>query len=143
LRAILDANVFLSYVTSMDQLNRTIAQVVSAAFDGRYSLILPAELLTEIVNIASTKPFFRERVPPPKLAAFFDALIEIAEMVEPLSIDPEPVVRDEKDDYLLAAGHLYEIDVLVSGDKDLLVLRDTVTAFQILSPHEFLALIEG
>jgi predicted nucleic acid-binding protein len=142
-RAMLDANVLLSYAIAKSSSSQTITRVVEAALNGDYTLVMPEELVTELFETGTRKNYFRENLDLGAFRDFIKSLLVIAELPEPLSIDLEPVVRDGNDDYLIAAGHLHEIDVLVSGDRDLLVLRDKVTAFQILSPREFLALIEG
>jgi uncharacterized protein len=41
-------------------------------------------------------------------------------MILPDPIDPPPVVRDPRDDYLLALALAGRADAIVTGDKDLL-----------------------
>ncbi len=35
-------------------------------------------------------------------------------------LDPEPVLRDPRDDYLLALAHASQAEAIVTGDKELL-----------------------
>jgi predicted nucleic acid-binding protein len=46
--------------------------------------------------------------------------------------------RDINDDYLIAQAMLHDVDIIVSGDKDLLDLI-AVQSVQILSPAQFWA----
>ena len=50
------------------------------------------------------------------------------------------IVRDYKDDYLIAYSVVYHADYLVTGDKDLLTLQK-IEQVKILPPVEFAQLI--
>ena len=52
-----------------------------------------------------------------------------------------PISRDPKDDHLLALSKDYDLDYLVTGDKDLLVLK-TYGRTQICTFAEFIAVLE-
>jgi predicted nucleic acid-binding protein len=58
----------------------------------------------------------------------------------PPSAPVPAVVRDPKDDYLIAHSVLEQVDYLVSGDKDLLVLG-SVLGVRIVSPADFALLL--
>jgi predicted nucleic acid-binding protein len=49
------------------------------------------------------------------------------------------VVRDPKDRYLLEAAIQHDVDILVSGDKDLLAMARFLEVPRIMSPAEFVA----
>lgn len=73
-----------------------------------------------------------------QLRALIEALGGIA---SELSDESEPwleIVRDPKDNFLLVAAVHADVDVLVSGDKDLLVLAEHLPRPRILSPFAFL-----
>ena len=53
---------------------------------------------------------------------------------------PEPVCRDPDDDLILAAALAAKADALVTGDRDLLVLK-RFKGIPILTPRECLALL--
>jgi predicted nucleic acid-binding protein len=53
------------------------------------------------------------------------------------------LVRDPKDDYLLAAAAIANADVLVTGDRDLLDIRTLLKRPAIMTAPEFLQLIES
>jgi len=84
-------------------------------------LILPLETIEEIERTLASKSYFVKNQSAP-----------VWETVKPLlqsSILPDrmipadhPVSRDPNDDYLLVAMQLYEVDYLVTGDRDLLAL---------------------
>jgi len=59
-----------------------------------------------------------------------------AELVPEIEETVPALVRDPKDDYLLAHALVARADYLVTGDKDLLVLNP-VGDLQILSPTQF------
>lgn len=59
-----------------------------------------------------------------------------AELVEALPL-PAPVCRDVDDDWILAAALAAQADAIVTGDKDLLVLK-RYESIPILTPQEAL-----
>lgn len=58
--------------------------------------------------------------------------------VEPIPEEPSKIkVRDEDDRWVLESALKANADILVTGDKDLLVLSKTVTQIKIISPRGF------
>lgn len=56
--------------------------------------------------------------------------------VEPIPQEPsEIIVRDEDDRWVLESALRANADILVTGDKDLLVLSNTVSGLEIISPR--------
>lgn len=62
-----------------------------------------------------------------------------AEVVKPTPL-AKAVCRDPGDDHILAAGLAANADAIVTGDRDLLVLK-RFRAISILNPHDCLALL--
>lgn len=62
-------------------------------------------------------------------------------LVEPVTL-PAPVSRDPDDDMVLATAIAARADVLITGDDDLLCLKNH-QGIHILSPRQFLELIDG
>lgn len=97
-------------------------QLIDAARAGRITLHTSITLLAELAEIIGRGKFIR-----PILRAGLSAttLVEdyqhLAVLVEPTLL-PEPVSRDPDDDHVLAAALGAEAQLIVSGDKDLLVL---------------------
>jgi putative PIN family toxin of toxin-antitoxin system len=65
----------------------------------------------------------------------------LCEIVEPEPL-PERVCRDRDDDQVLATALAGAADVIVTGDEDLLVLRE-FRGIRILTPRRFLELLAG
>lgn len=58
--------------------------------------------------------------------------------VEPVPEEPSEVkVRDEDDRWVLESALRAKADILVTGDKDLLVLSKDITQIKIISPRGF------
>jgi putative PIN family toxin of toxin-antitoxin system len=72
-----------------------------------------------------------------------EAIAEFRELCEIVKAGPLPtrVCRDADDDRVLAAAIAGKVDVIVTGDDDLLVLRRH-EGIRILSPREFLWRLE-
>lgn len=139
LRVLLDANVYISYMLAPDAPG-TIQQLMSAALEGQYMLLLPRELLREMSEALSRKATLSRRTNPEDRQKLLSRFMEIAEIIETIREEIPTVTRDRKDDYLLAYAVIGQVDYLVTGDMDLLVL-DHVGPVQIVRPADFLAVL--
>lgn len=54
---------------------------------------------------------------------------------------PQPICRDPDDDWILATPAAGEVDVIVTGDKDLLILKQ-FRSIPIVTPRGFLGLLQ-
>ncbi len=79
------------------------------------------------------------------------SLMEVKDVIDAVSADAEvlepqplaiPVCRDADDDWILAAALAGKADALVTGDKDLLVLK-RYEGIPILAPRDCLALLRS
>ena len=94
--------------------------------------------MEEFARRVETKPYLRERISRDVLEDFVQLLVEVAEIIPPLSQAIPALTRDPKDDYLLAYALLGQADYLVAGDDDLLSLG-SVGGLQIVTARELLA----
>lgn len=127
LRVILDTNLLISYL--LDPARASPSQrVVEAAVTGEVVPLLTPELVDELVAKIATKPYLADRIPPARAEALLGLLSQAGEALNRIT-DPFPsIVRDRKDDYLIAYARARAADILVTGDKDLLALDPAITA---------------
>ncbi len=140
IRALLDANIFISYLLRQGAAG-TIAQLISAAVERQYVLLLPEDLLQEMVKAITRKLALSRRIRPEEAQALISILLQVGEQIEPVGEEVPAVSRDPKDTYLLAYALIGQAGYLVTGDKDLLVL-DPVGMLRIVSPADFVAVLE-
>jgi len=140
MKAILDTNAFVSYLLKKDT-NSIISCVIEAGFKNLYTLLLPDDLIIELNKKLIDKPYLSKRIKREKAEKFIKALYLIAEKLSPITSELPKVCRDPKDDYLLAYALVGEADYLVTGDKDLLVLKH-IGKLHIVSLLEFFEIIK-
>ena len=100
--------------------------------------MVPSEQFAEFEN-QRRKPKLISRIPELRWDEFTNLLRDVATVL-PKQTRPFPrVVRDEDDDYLVAIAIWEDVDVIVSGDKDLLALREYLDRPRIMSPADFVA----
>lgn len=87
------------------------------------------------------KNYLSKRIHREDLDTFIELLSEAAEAIPPMTEPIPSVVRDPKDDYLLAHALMGEADYVVSGDKDLLTLED-VEGITFVTAGEFVDLLD-
>jgi uncharacterized protein len=134
-RALIDTNVLVSYLLTPDP-HGTIASIITAAFEGKYTLLISEALLTELASTIRGRKQLAKRISVGQAEKLIEVLQAIAEPVLEISEPIPSVTRDPKDDYLLAYALLGRADYLVTGDADLLVLGD-IEGVKIVPPAQF------
>jgi len=134
MRAVLDANIYISAVLSP---SGSPARVVAARFAGEFEAVASRRLLDEL-DRALAYPKVRARVAAADADLFMERVGEVTS--RPADADRSSAFRsrDPADDYLLALAHAHRV-ALVTGDKDLLELADRVPIF---TASRFLELLE-
>lgn len=132
---LLDTNVLLSYLLA-PQRKGPISEIVTAGILGKYKLLVPQQLLAELINKTCSKKYLVKKIKPQEAERLIALLKKSATLLPEITEAIPLVARDPKDDYLLAAALLGQADYLVTGDKDLLELKK-VRNLQILSPKDF------
>lgn len=138
MRAVLDTNVLLSGLLWRGAPHALIEHVQA----GTLVMVSSPMLLAELVEVISRAKFddilarsttSRERS--------LDEMRQLAEVIVPPPL-PQPVCRDPDDDHVLACALAAQVDLIVSGDADLLNLRE-YQSIRIVTAAEALRLIEG
>ena len=120
LRVVADTNVLVSAVLNADG---PPSQVVRAAFQQRLTLIVSAQLLDELTGVLA-RPKITRIVPSERSQLFVEAVEGVSVAVDDPAETPA-IVRDRRDDYLVALALAAHADRLVTGDADLLELIGT------------------
>ena len=141
MKVLVDTNVFLSYMLAPERPN-TVTVVVTACLSlDEIDLLVPPEQIAEFASKAATKRYFRSRIPHKAIDEFVAHLRVLGELRQPQE-ESVAYSRDPKDDYLVAYAVINEADFLVTGDQDLLVLRQ-VGQLQITTPAQFLKIFRS
>jgi len=139
MRALIDTNIYLSYLLGPGP-DSAVREVVEAGVRGEYTILLPVALWEEMTNVVQHKTYFRHRISPQELQQLQKILGAFAELLPEMEEPIPRVVRDPKDDYLLAHAVLDAADYLVTGDADLLTL-DPVGSLRIVTPRDFVKIL--
>lgn len=114
---IIDANVFVSAAIQRGPSHRIIESWLSGTAD--FEVVMCPELLGEVREVLTTRPRLRKWISLETAQLFVDTIEVLVDLVD----DPDEVqteTRDPNDDYLIALARVHDVDVIVSGDKDLL-----------------------
>jgi uncharacterized protein len=137
IRAVLDVNVLISaFIGGADGPPR---KLIYAWREGRFTLVVSPALLNELTTVLGRPKF--ERWTGNERAALWIASLSAGgdHRDDP---DTAPVgIRDPKDEYLVALGRRTDVDVLVSGDGDL--LEAELDGLKVLRPAEFLEMLSA
>lgn len=139
MRVLLDTNVLVSYLLTPDKENPPY-QTVKKALQQKFTLILPEELLLELLISLEEDEYLKNKITREERRTFIEEIRSVAEVLPTIRETIPKVTRDQKDDYLLAYAMVGQADYLVTGDKDLLSLQ-RVEHMKIITPHDFVKLI--
>lgn len=129
MRLVLDTNVLFAAYISRGTCAALYEQVLAVE-----TLITSEPILSEFEQALLLKA----RVPPADAAAVRRQVESNAEVVRP-AVLPSRVCRDADDDAILGTAVAAGADLIVSGDSDLLVLRQ-YQGMPVITPAEALAL---
>ena len=114
---VIDANVFVSAAIQRGASHRIIQSWLSGTAE--FDVVMCPELLGEVREVLTTRPRLPKWISLETPTLFLDTIEALVDLVD----DPDEVqtqTRDPNDDYLIALARLHEVEVIVSGDKDLL-----------------------
>jgi len=128
MRVVFDTNIFISaFVFSGSLAEKTILKAIEI----EDSLMISKEIINEILSVLSSK-FSRDREALSHVAVY---LSEIAKLVIPTK--RVRILKDEPDNRILECALSGEADIIVTGDKEMLKLREC-EGIRIISLKEYL-----
>ena len=114
-RVIIDTNLWISFL-----INKDLSKLDKILSDKLATLLYSQELIDEFIEVAQ-RPKFRRYFSADDLQALLLAMSDRAIFIDVSST--VTVCRDEKDNFLLALAKDGKASHLITGDKDLLVLK--------------------
>ncbi|MBI3283042.1 putative toxin-antitoxin system toxin component, PIN family [Candidatus Curtissbacteria bacterium] len=137
---VVDTNIFISAI-----IRRGIPYKLLEIWQkDKFTLITTQSLFDEIADVLKREKVYRKyRITKDEITKLLDGLQLNATFINPLKIPDLPIhPRDPKDDILLACCFGAKVDYLITGDEDLLVLKNKkeLKSLGILTPKEFLSL---
>lgn len=132
-RIILDTNLWISFLLSQE-----FSKLDKLLLNGKTKLLFSEELIEEFLNVVK-RPKLKKYFAQSDVQKLLNTINEVAEFIDVKS--NVSICRDEKDNFLLALALDGRADFLITGDKDLLVLKkiehtSVVTIQEYLSGHQ-------
>ena len=109
-------------------------------------LIISKELIDEVVEVLHrAKTVKKYDIPVEKVTSIGKLLKQKSRVVIPTPRTQTIHLRDKKDAFILETAITGKAEYLVTGDKDLLFLRDQaeIKPLVIITPQQFLELLRG
>jgi len=129
-RVVFDTNVFISaFVISGSLAEKAILKII----EGEDALLISKDIIDEVLSVLSSK-FGREREGLSHVAV---TLSELTELVKPAR--RIKLLKEEPDNRILECAIYGEADFLVTGDKEILQLRE-YKGVKIIGLKEYLEL---
>jgi putative PIN family toxin of toxin-antitoxin system len=134
MRLILDTNLWISFLISSKY-----EKLDELLFNQKCKLLISQELLEEFLAVAK-RPKLRKYISRDELEDLLETIDEVAEFVNVTSEIIE--CRVPKDNFLLSLAVDGKADYLLTGDKDLLVLKE-IGNTEIKTISEFFDVIDS
>src|SRR4030042_2940996 len=115
MRVVFDTNIFISALVIPGSLAE---KAVSRILEGRDELVISTDIIKEVLSVLSLK-FGREREALSHVAVI---LLELGEWVRP--DQRVRVFKDEPDNRILECAVFGKADLIVTGDKEMLRLKE-------------------
>ena len=115
MRVVFDTNIFISALAIPGSLAE---KAVSRIIEGRDELVISSDIIKEVLSVLSLK-FGRDREALSHVAVI---LSELGELVEPKQT--VRVLKDEPDNRILECATFGKADIIVTGDKEMLRLKE-------------------
>lgn len=128
-RVVLDTNV---YISALRFPKSSLFYLWESAIHGHYILITSPTILREFAE----KLRVRFQVSDQEATDFVKRIARTATVVQPTMV-PDAVPNDPDDNHILACALAGKVDMVVSGDKDLLRLKE-YEGIPIVRPMDFL-----
>ncbi len=138
MRAVIDTNVLLAALLWRGPPHALLEQVRA----GAVAMVSSPALLAELADVIGRAKF--DAILAKTNTSRERSLVQVrqlAEVIEPPPL-PQPVCRDPDDDQVLALALAAKVDLIVSGDNDLLSLG-SLEGIPILAPAQALGLVEA
>ena len=116
IKIIIDTNLFISFL-----IGKRLSGLKQTLIHSIIQLIFSDQNIQEI-EIVTGRPKFKKYFDERDVADLIDLIYSIGKIIK-VTKEPE-ICRDPKDNFLLALADKGKADYLVSGDNDLLVIRE-------------------
>lgn len=140
-KVFVDTNILISYLLGSGR-NSAVSIAFRAGLQGNFDVVVSQEILDELARSVQTKPYLRSRIFQSDLVAFLHLVAETAEIRDSIDTESLELSRDMFDNFVLMQAIAADVDLILTGDQDLLVL-DTIGHIRIVNPNDFLALLAG
>ncbi|KXK32682.1 MAG: hypothetical protein UZ01_00471 [Candidatus Brocadia sinica] len=129
MKLVFDSNIFISvFVIPGSKAEKAILRII----EGDDTLLISREIIKEVLEVLSTK-FHRDREAISHVAVY---LSDIAQVINPTK--RIRVFKDDPDNRILECALFGKADTIVTGDKEMLILRE-YKGIKIISLKEYLS----
>jgi putative PIN family toxin of toxin-antitoxin system len=133
MKLVLDTNIFISSFYWGGNPEKIIQRII----DGVDELYISKEILEEISSVMARPKFKTQRE---TIESFTKSIDKISKKIVIMG-QVKNICRDSEDDNKLECGLLSNADYIITGDDDLLVLKEYAN-IKIIKPKEYLEIVD-
>lgn len=138
-KVFVDTNVLISYLLGWGR-HSAVSSALRAGIQGEFDLVISREILDELTRNISDKPYLRSRIPDSALATFLRLMANTSQILDAIDATGVNLSRDKADNFVLLQAIAADADVILTGDRDLLVLN-AIGHIRIVNPNDFLDML--
>jgi putative PIN family toxin of toxin-antitoxin system len=129
MKIVIDTNIFISSFFW----GGTPRKIIERIIEGKDKLFICKEILQEVASVMARPKF---NVSNEYIVRFIHSIEEIADYIILTGI-VEQICRDSEDDKILECALLANVDYIITGDADLLILKE-FQGIKIITPNEYI-----
>jgi putative PIN family toxin of toxin-antitoxin system len=132
MKIVIDSNIFVSSFFWGGNPQKVFDRVIN----GLDELFITDEIIEKIASVMGNRKFNAN-------SSEIEDYVEIIEKYSKKTVSknvPESISRDKDDDKILQCGFNGNVDFIITGDKDLLVLKE-YKAIKIMTPKDYLEIV--
>ena len=116
IRVIIDTNIFISFL-----IGKRLANLRQTIVNSFIQLVFSEQIIREL-KVVTSRPKFKKYFNPDDVSDLID-LINTIGIIFNITREPD-ICRDPKDNFLLALSDKGTVDYLVTGDTDLILIKE-------------------
>jgi putative PIN family toxin of toxin-antitoxin system len=132
MKIVVDSNVFVSSFFWSGNPQKVFDRVIN----GLDELFITGEIIEEIASVMGSRKFNANRS---EIEDYVKIIDKYSKKIVLKNV-PESISRDKDDDKILQCGFNGNVDFIVTGDKDLLVLKE-YKKIKIITPKDYLEIV--
>lgn len=140
MRVFVDTNTLIGYLLNSSR-SSAASSALRAGIQGVFDMVISREILDELMRSIVEKSYLRSRISESDLMTFLNLVTSTSEVLDAIDAATFDLSRDSDDNFVLLQAIAADVDFILTGDQDLLVLN-VIGHIRIVNAYDLLGILE-